>query len=86
MAARLVRTNLLGVVHTVEPLAPRMIARGAGQIAVMASTAAYRGLPYMPAYGASKAGVRIYGEALRALLAPHGVAVSVVTPSFSTAR
>ena len=81
-AALLIRTNLLGVVHAVESLAPAMIERGTGQIAVIASTAAYRGLPYMPAYAASKAGVRTYGEALRAQLAPLGVRVSVVVPSF----
>jgi short-subunit dehydrogenase len=81
-ATRLVRTNLLGAIHTVEPLTAGMIARRSGQIALIASTAAYRGIPYMPAYGASKAGVRVYGEALRALLAPHGIAVTVATPSF----
>jgi NAD(P)-dependent dehydrogenase (short-subunit alcohol dehydrogenase family) len=36
----------------------------------------------MPAYAGSKAGVRIYGESLRALLAPRGVRVSVVVPGF----
>lgn len=85
-ASRQVRTNLLGAVHTIEPLTAAMIARGRGQIAVVASTAAYRGIPYMPAYAASKAGVRAYGEALRALLAPHGIAVTVVVPSFFDSR
>lgn len=81
-ATRQVLTNLVGVINAVETLAPAMIARRAGQIAVIASTSAYRGLPFMPAYAASKAGVRIYGESLRARLAPLGVAVSVVVPSF----
>lgn len=77
-----VRTNLLGAINTVEPLLPRMLARGAGQVALVASTAALRGLPYSPGYSASKAGVRAYGEALRALLAPRGIAVTVVVPGF----
>lgn len=81
-AAGLVQANLLGVVHSVEALLPGMLARGAGQIAVVASVAAYRGLPDSPAYSASKAGVRAYGEALRAGLAPHGIAVSVIVPGF----
>lgn len=81
-AAEQISTNLLGVVYAVETLAPAMIARGAGQIAIVSSTASYRGLPYMPAYSASKAGVRAYGEAIRARLAPLGVCVSVITPSF----
>lgn len=81
-AALQIQTNLLGVIQAVETVAPSMIRRRAGQIAVVASTAAYRGLPYMPAYSASKAGVRAYGEAVRARLAPFGVRVSVVAPSF----
>ena len=82
LAGMQVRANLLGTIHTLEPLLPRMIARGAGHVAVVASTAALRGLPYSPGYSASKAGVRAYGEALRALLQPKGVAVTVVVPGF----
>ena len=81
-AVGLVRTNLLGVIHTVEPLLPRMLARGRGQVAVVASVAAYRGLPDSPAYCASKAGVRLYGESLRAALRSKGIAVSVIVPGF----
>jgi short-subunit dehydrogenase len=75
-------TNLLGAVHTIAPLVPAMCARGRGRIVVIASIAAYRGLAYSPGYCASKAGVRAYGEALRAQLAPHGVGVTVVCPGF----
>jgi short-subunit dehydrogenase len=81
-ATRQVATNLLGVVNTVEPLLPALLARGRGGIAIIASAAGLRGLPYSPAYSASKAGVRAYGEALRALVAPAGVKVSVVCPGF----
>ena len=76
------RINLLGTLHTVEPLIPRMMARRRGQIAVVSSVAAFRGLPDSPAYCASKAGVRLYGEALRGGLRRAGVAVSVITPGF----
>jgi len=82
LASRQVKTNLLGVINTIEPLLPALIERGAGQFAVIASVAGYRGLPYSPAYSASKAGARIYGEAIRALLAPAGIAVTVVCPGF----
>jgi short-subunit dehydrogenase len=82
LAIRQIGTNLLGCMNTVEPLLPRLLARGAGQIAVVSSVAGYRGLPYSPGYSASKAGVRAYGEALRALLRPHGIRVSVVVPGF----
>jgi short-subunit dehydrogenase len=82
LAAMQVRTNLLGTIHTIEPLLPRLIARRHGQVAVVASIAGLRGLPYSVGYSASKAGIRAYGEALRALLAPRGVAVSVIVPGF----
>lgn len=81
-AAGQVRTNLMGAMHVVEPLLPRMVARGRGQIVLISSTAGLRGLPYSPGYSASKAGVRAYGEALRALLGPRGIAVTVVLPGF----
>src|SRR5436309_10356042 len=79
---RQLSTNLLGAVHTIAPLVPRLCARGRGRIVAIASVAAFRGLPYSPGYCASKAGLRAYGEALRPLLAPHGVGVSVVCPGF----
>jgi short-subunit dehydrogenase len=82
LASRQIRTNLLGVVQTIEPLLPRFLARRAGHVAVVSSVAGYRGLPYSPAYSASKAGVRAYGDALGALLGPQGIAVSVIVPGF----
>ena len=52
------------------------------QVAIMASLAGFRGMPTAPAYCASKAAVRVWGEALRGELYPHGIAVSVVCPGF----
>jgi short-subunit dehydrogenase len=79
---RQIAVNLLGAVHAVAPLLPAMTARRRGRIALICSLAAYRGLPYSPGYCASKAGLRAYGEALRALIEPHGVGVTVVCPGF----
>lgn len=81
-ARRLIEVNLLGIMNVVETLLPRMIARGGGQVAVVASLAAYRGLPDSPAYSASKAGVLAYGEALRVRSEPAGVRLSVIVPGF----
>ena len=83
-AIEMVRANLLGVIHTIEPLLPVFAARRAGHLALVASIAAYRGLPDSPGYCASKAGVRAYGEALRAALAPQDVQVTVISPGFFT--
>ncbi|MGK9167029.1 SDR family NAD(P)-dependent oxidoreductase [Inquilinus limosus] len=79
---RILAVNLDGVLNTVDPIRPRMAARGAGQIALMSSLAGFRGFPRMGAYAASKAAVRIYGEAIRAELRPRGVRVSVICPGF----
>jgi short-subunit dehydrogenase len=86
LAAAQVYVNLLGTMQTLEPVLPRMIARGHGHVAVVSSVAGLRGLPYSPGYSASKAGVRAYGEGLRAWLAPRGVGVSVVVPGFFDSR
>src|SRR5204863_5807301 len=79
---RQLATNLLGAVHTIAPLVPRLCGRGHGRIVAIASVAAFRGLPYSPGYCASKAGLRAYAEALRPQLASYGVGVTVVCPGF----
>ena len=82
LRSRQIRVNLLGAINTIEPLLPALCARGRGRVAVVASIAAYRGLPYSPGYCASKAGLRAYAEALRPRLAPRGVGVTIVCPGF----
>lgn len=74
--------NVQGVFNTVLPAIPPMRKRGNGQIAIMASLAGFRGFPGAPAYCASKAAVRVWGEGLRGELAPHGIGVSVICPGF----
>jgi short-subunit dehydrogenase len=78
----MLRTNVAGVANTIIPLLPHFVARRRGQIAIVSSLAAYVALPDTPVYCASKAAVRVYGQALRRLLAPNGVQVSVVCPGF----
>ena len=81
-AYRLVETNVLGVLNTVQPLLPRMMARGRGQIAIISSIAGLTPLPDAPSYSASKSAVINYGLSLRALLGPRGIHVSVICPGF----
>lgn len=78
--------NLTGVLNTIDPVLPEMAARGRGQIALMSSLAGFRGWPGAPAYCASKAAVRVYGESLRGALAKTGVGVSVICPGFVESR
>lgn len=85
-ARHIFNVNLGGVLNTIEPALPRMMARGRGQIAIISSLAAYRGWPGAPAYSASKGAVRFYGEALRGALHKSGVQVNVVCPGFIVSR
>jgi len=78
--------NLAGTLNTIFPALPAMRKRGQGQIAVMASLAAFRGMPSAPAYAASKAAIRSWGEGLRGELAPSGIGVSVICPGFVESR
>jgi short-subunit dehydrogenase len=79
---RVIETNLVGAFNTVAPVAERMAARGAGRIGLVGSIAGLRGLPYSPAYCASKAGLKAMGEAMRARLRARGVSVTVASLGF----
>jgi short-subunit dehydrogenase len=79
---RILATNIDGVINTVMAILPSMRARRRGQIALMSSFAAFRGFPGAPAYCASKAAVRVWGEALRGQLAGDGIGVTVICPGY----
>lgn len=75
-------TNTLGTLNTLHPLLERMRARRHGQIGIVSSLSGYVGMPISPAYCASKAAIKVYGEALRGWLGPQGVGVTVICPGF----
>lgn len=83
---RILRINVDGVANTVLPAVACMRPRRRGQIAIMASLAAFRGFPSAPAYCASKAAVRVWGESLRGYLQPAGIQVSVICPGYVKTR
>jgi len=83
---RLLDVNIRAVFATVHAVLPVMRARGHGQIAVMSSLAAWRGLPETPSYSASKAAVKVYGEAMRDGLAREGVRINVIMPGYVESR
>jgi len=78
----LLAINLRAPMAMANALAPRMAARGSGQLVFISSLAAWHGLPITPSYRASKAGIKAFGEGLRGWLSRHGVGVSVVMPGY----
>jgi short-subunit dehydrogenase len=75
-------TNLYGVLNIINPAIVKMKERKSGQIAIISSLAGFRGMPSSPAYSASKAAVRLYGEGLRGNLADFGIKVNVICPGY----
>ena len=78
--------NIAGMLNTVLPIIQPMKLRHRGQIAILSSLAGFRGMPSAPAYCASKAAVRSYGEGLRGRLLNDGIQVSVICPGFVKSR
>ncbi|MEE2745355.1 MAG: SDR family NAD(P)-dependent oxidoreductase [Pseudomonadota bacterium] len=77
-----ISTNTMGTVNCLAPLMQTMMKRRSGQIAVISSLSAYRGLPMASAYGASKAALTNMCEALKPELNEFNVEISVVHPGF----
>ena len=75
--------NVKGVVNGCHEVAPRLIAHGGGQIVNIASLAGRFAAPGAAVYSGTKAAVLAFTDALDAELAPQGVRVSAVLPSFT---
>ena len=78
----IVRTNFLGMVYMIEAVLPSMLERKRGQIVGISSMASVRGIPFEPAYSASKAAVTVYLESLRSELRPRGITITTVFPGY----
>jgi short-subunit dehydrogenase len=78
----IMQLNFGGVLHCLEAVIPRMILRGKGYLAPVASLAGYRGLPRAAAYGASKSALIHFLESIRFHLQPKGITISIVNPGF----
>lgn len=79
---RVLEVNVRAAFAAVSALLPHMERRGSGQIALVSSLLAYFGMPVAPAYSASKAALKVYGEALRRPMAARGVRINVALPGF----
>ena len=80
--ARVFNVNVIGAGNSVAAVVPQMVAHGSGQLVVISSLAAYRGLPKSAAYCASKAAVSAFFESVRLDLKGKGIAVTIIHPGF----
>lgn len=78
---RTLDVNLMGSVYGAQAALPVMRRQGSGVIVNIASIAALVAFPTQTAYAASKAGLLIFGEALRRELRGSGVRVCQVLPT-----
>jgi short-subunit dehydrogenase len=78
----ILHTNFLGMVYLIDAVLPSMLERERGQIVGISSLAGVRGIPFEPAYSASKAAVAAYLESLRPELRRRGIAVTTVFPGY----
>ena len=79
---QIMRTNLMGMVHTYQPFVEAMKMRGSGTLVGISSIAGFRGIPGSGAYSASKAAATAYLESLRVELSSSGVNVLTICPGY----
>lgn len=82
LARRLVTVNFANTVVFCEHARERLLARGGGRLVVFSSVAGERGRKPVAIYGASKAGLTTYLEALDHKFHAQGLAVTCVKPGF----
>jgi short-subunit dehydrogenase len=80
--ARMLEVNLLGAVAWSDPAAAHFQAQRSGTLMCISSVAGVRGRRGNPVYGASKAGLTAYYEALRNRLSRYGVNVVTIKPGY----
>ena len=84
--AQEVQLNVAAVTELTYSVLPGMLARDRGAIVNVASTAAFQPVPYMAVYGATKAYVLSFTEALAEEVRGSGVRVSCLAPGPTDTR
>jgi short-subunit dehydrogenase len=79
---RMLEVNLRAPIALARGLAPKMVARGSGQLVFISSLAGKAASPSSSIYSATKFGLRGFALGLREDLRPQGIGVSVVLPGF----
>jgi uncharacterized protein len=76
----LLDVNVTALVHLTRAVLPQLVARGGGGVINVGSTAAYQPGPYSAVYGATKAFVRSFSEAVHEETRGTGVRVLLLAP------
>jgi short-subunit dehydrogenase len=76
----MIRTNVEAVVGLSGAYLPEMVERGRGAVLNLASLIAFQPVPFQATYGASKAAVLSFTDALHEELRGTGVTVTAVCP------
>ena len=74
------QVNVTAVVHMTHLYLPGMIARGGGDILILASTAAFQPVPYITTYAATKTFDLHFAEGLAEEVRQYGVRVCALCP------
>ena len=82
IAWRMMETNYMGFVYTLESCLHLLRRSENPYIVAMSSSSVYAGLPRAEAYSAAKAAISQFMESLAADLKPEGFTLSVIHPGF----
>jgi len=76
----MVQVNCSAVVHLTRLFLPEMMKRGHGDVLILASTAAFQGVPYLSTYAATKAFDLLFAEGLAEETKRYGIRVCALCP------
>jgi len=74
------QVNVTAVVHLTHLFLPGMIARGSGDILILASTASFQPVPYITVYAATKSFDLSFAEGLAEEVRQYGIRVCALCP------
>ena len=82
----MVQVNCRAVLHLTRLYLPGMVARRAGDVLIVASTASFQAVPYISTYAATKAFDMFLAEGLAEEMKPHGIRVCALCPGTTTSE
>src|SRR5579871_2790025 len=82
--AEMLQVNMVALTELTRLIVPGMVQRGHGKVMLVASTASFQPCPNMAVYGATKAYVMSFGEAIGYELRNTGVSITVLCPGGTT--